>query len=94
MTIQQHYKFKQRLTYKCKVNKVKLVVADESYTSKTCTNCGHLHNTLGANKTYECPSCSIKIDRDENGARNLLLKHWNDLPLTEDRRSRLSALKG
>ena len=71
-----HYRFKQRLLFKrqeypwCKV-----VICNEAYTSKTCGVCGALHQKLGGNKTFKCPSCGIVLDRDVNGARNILLKN-------------------
>ena len=71
-----HYQFKQRLLFKrqeypwCKV-----VICDEAYTSKTCGRCGALHQKLGGNKTFKCPSCCLVLDRDVNGARNILLKN-------------------
>ena len=42
--------------------------------SKTCTNCGELHRNLGGSKTFCCPKCKVVLDRDANGARNILLK--------------------
>ncbi|RHZ62220.1 hypothetical protein Glove_341g17 [Diversispora epigaea] len=45
------------------------------YTSKTCGNCGFIKKNLGESKTFRCDSCDLVIDRDVNGARNILLKH-------------------
>jgi putative transposase len=69
-----YYQFKEKLQFKCKEYGTNIVIVDESYTSKTCTNCGNLHKTLGSNKTYNCKKCNMVIDRDVNGARNILLK--------------------
>lgn len=71
-----HYKFLTKLKFKCKEQQRKLVICEESYTSKTCSNCGILHHKLGGNKTFKCPHCKIVLDRDLNGARNILLKQW------------------
>jgi IS605 OrfB family transposase len=68
------YKFKQRLEYKCSVYNKKLIIVDESYTSKTCGNCGVL-NDVGSKEEYCCSSCGVIIDRDVNGARNILIKN-------------------
>lgn len=68
------YQFKQRLQNKCLEHGNKLMIVDESYTSKTCGACGCLHHKLGGNKVFECPSCGLVIDRDINGARNILIK--------------------
>ena len=51
-----------------------VVLCNESYTSKTCGNCGHVHHRLGGNKVFKCPHCGIQISRDVNGARNILLR--------------------
>ena len=73
------YKFKERLKHKCiEYNKILLEV-DESYTSKTCTNCGVI-NDVKDSERYSCKSCKIEIDRDLNGARNIMLKGIKSLP--------------
>ena len=46
----------------------------EEYTSKTCGKCGFINKKLGANKIFNCNKCKLQIDRDLNGARNILLK--------------------
>jgi putative transposase len=77
-----HYRFKQRMLFKrqempwCKV-----VVCDEAYTSQTCGRCGMLNKKLGAKKVFSCPSCHLKVDRDANAARNILLKNSSLLGL-------------
>ena len=53
----------------------KVVICTEEYTSKTCGKCGSLHPNLGSNDVFKCSSCDLIIDRDINGARNILLKH-------------------
>ena len=72
-----HYRFKQRLLDKASRSggRCTVVVVGEENTSKTCTRCGHLHATLGGAKVFRCPRCALVIDRDHNGARNVLLKN-------------------
>jgi putative transposase len=70
-----HFKFRQFLIHKSKELGSKLIICDESYTSKTCGRCGLLHNALGSSKTFACPSCGYTVDRDVNGARNVLLRY-------------------
>ncbi|RHZ56880.1 hypothetical protein Glove_396g97 [Diversispora epigaea] len=53
----------------------KVVICDEHYTSKTCGNCGYLHQKLRSNKTFKCSQCQIEMDRDINAARNILLRY-------------------
>ena len=67
------YQFKQRLEYKCGINKTSYAEIDESYTSKTCSSCGNYKKNLGGNKIYKCDKCDIKINRDINGAKNILI---------------------
>lgn len=69
----QHYKFKERLKFKCSENNCKLILVTEEYTSKTCTKCGTL-NDVGSLEVFNCNKCKLTIDRDYNGARNIYLK--------------------
>jgi putative transposase len=70
-----HYRFQQRIIDKTReYRQCKVIIVDESYTSKTCGFCGHIHTKLGGNKVFKCPQCGVKLDRDVNGARNILLK--------------------
>jgi putative transposase len=71
-----HYRFRQRL-----INKIReypwcnVILCDEHFTSKTCGNCGFIHQNLGKLKRFECPQCKIEMDRDINAARNILLRY-------------------
>ncbi|CAM9718469.1 unnamed protein product, partial [Pylaiella littoralis] len=69
-----HYLFKELLKTTALRAGTKVVIVTEEYTSKTCSCCGTLHHTLGGSKILKCPSCRRVMDRDENGARNILLK--------------------
>ena len=73
------FRFKERLSYKCNSHGSNLHIVDESYTSKTCGRCGSLNDSLGSKKVFLCPKCNLKIDRDINGARNILIKNWPTL---------------
>ena len=70
-----HYKFKELLRYKMNRSNGKLIECTEEYTSKTCTKCGRINHNLGSKKIFTCNSCNLIIDRDVNGARNILLKN-------------------
>jgi putative transposase len=70
-----HYRFRQRLLWKGRTTGCKVVVCGEAYTSKTCGRCGWLHDKLYGNKTFKCSQCGLEVDRDANGARNILLKN-------------------
>ena len=68
-------KFLIKLKSLCSLRNTKLFIVDEIYTSKTCGRCGYIKSDLGSNKNYKCNDCNLEIDRDYNGARNILLKH-------------------
>jgi putative transposase len=71
-----HVRFRQRLLDKAKQYPwCKVVVTEEPYTSKTCTNCGWVHLKLRASKEFKCQQCKVVLDRDSNGARNIILRY-------------------
>ena len=81
-----HYAFQQCLRSKAREYPwVRVLEVREDYTSKTCGHCGTLHHTLGGSKRFVCPthSCGLSVDRDLNGARNILLR-WLSSPLEEE----------
>jgi putative transposase len=67
------FEFKQRLKYKCEINKKTMVLINEAYTSKICSSCGNQNRIKNKSKDYECEKCGIKIDRDYNGAKNIYI---------------------
>ena len=69
------FTFRQFLLHKAREFGTRVIVCDEYYTSKTCTRCGMLNNGLGASKTFVCPTCSARYDRDAGAARNILLRY-------------------
>ncbi len=69
-----HYRFEKHLQQSALKKGVIVVLCNESYTSKTCGACGHIHQKLGGNKVFKCPHCGTQISRDVNGARNILLR--------------------
>jgi len=70
-----HTMFRNKLASKCEERGVYYEIVDESYTSKTCSNCGGYKDNLGGNKVYKCESCKIILDRDVNACRNILIKN-------------------
>ena len=70
-----YYKFLSKLKSRCIEYDIELVIRPEYYTSKTCTRCGNIKHDLKNANTYICKNCDLKIDRDINGARNILLRN-------------------
>lgn len=73
-----HYRFKLRLLSKAEQYGSEVIYCDESYTSKTCGSCSRKHPNLKGKKIFECPQtdCDFVWGRDQNGARNIALKHF------------------
>jgi putative transposase len=66
--------FRAMLAYKAERAGRRLVVLDRWYpSSKTCSGCGHVLATLSlGTRTWRCPACGARHDRDTNAAKNLL----------------------
>ena len=66
--------FKQMVSYKSiKYNKICLMI-DERNTSKTCSCCGNVNNSLKlSDRIYKCIKCKNNVDRDLNSAINMKL---------------------
>lgn len=71
--------FRQFLEYKAKLRGNIVVVIDRWFpSSKTCSECGYVKKKLMlSERVYECDQCGLIMDRDENGALNIL-KHGED----------------
>lgn len=69
-----HYKFQQHIIQAAQKYGSRVVLVNESYTSKTCPECGHIHERLGGKKKFQCPECGYTLDRDWNGARNIMIR--------------------
>lgn len=75
-----HFKFRMKLLDKAKISLYnQVIICTEEFTSKTCTNCGKLNDELGFSEVFTCPTCGLVIDRDENGARNVLIKYLTEI---------------
>jgi len=72
----RHCELFTRIQDKANENQVcSLNERNESFTSKTCCNCGHLDPNLGNKDIYNCKKCNIVINRDYNGAINIMLRY-------------------
>ena len=72
-----HFSFRKHLIDKSNQHGCQLKVVTEEFTSLTCTNCGHMSKVYNK-RVKECEYCKCKIDRDLNGARNILLKNLDE----------------
>lgn len=72
------YEFGERLSNKCKEYGVTLIRSNEAYTSKTNSFNGEIMN-IGSKKYFKHDG--IKVDRDINGARNVMLRAMRDSSL-------------
>lgn len=70
-----HYTFRTRLQHTAQNKGCRVHVLSEAYTTKTCTHCGVLNNSVGGSEIFTCSVCGLKIDRDVGGARNILLRN-------------------
>ncbi|KAE8985833.1 hypothetical protein PR003_g23994 [Phytophthora rubi] len=70
-----HYSFSELLRYKMERVGGKMITCEEEYTSKSCSGCGKLKENLGGSVVYKCVSCGAHMDRDLNGAKNILIKN-------------------
>jgi putative transposase len=73
-----HFQFRQRLIHKAEELGTVVHETSEHYTSKTCGRCGKIHWKLGGNKTFKCPHCHFTLDRDHNGARNIMIMNLSE----------------
>lgn len=76
MMVWNHGWFRARLeaTIAKKYPHVRHLIAPEGYTSKTCSECGFLHHLIGRSETFRCPRCLFEADRDDNAAKNMLIR--------------------
>ena len=65
---------RRMLSYKITWNGGRLIIADRWFpSSKTCSACGTVKAKLSLKeRTYQCGTCGLVLDRDVNAARNLL----------------------
>lgn len=68
--------FRQLLEVKAEWAARKFVAINPAYTSQTCNACGHRLSSeqrLGlSDRIFDCPCCSLHIDRDLNASLNIL----------------------
>ena len=72
---QGFYRFREMIEYKAERNNIEVVIADRYYpSSKLCNCCGYKKVDLKLkDRTFVCPNCGYKKDRDFNASLNLKL---------------------
>jgi transposase len=68
------YLLKERLMYKANVNNKKVHLVKEHFTTKTCSSCGKVNNSVGSSEVFECKRCNLNTGRDINASKNILMK--------------------
>ena len=70
------YQFNEILTKKALANGKQVILVDRFYpSSKTCHKCGYVNNDLKlSDRSWVCPQCGTKHDRDINAAVNIILE--------------------
>lgn len=67
------FKFREKIKYKCLINKRKYIKVNEAYTTKCCVNCSEF-NDIKDSKIYNCSRCHCVYDRDIKSAGCIYLK--------------------
>ena len=76
MLLISHCRFFDYLTAK---GGQRIIQVNESYTTKTCSNCFN-QMEVGARKIYTCEAgCGLSTDRDVNASLNILVKNFQSL---------------
>jgi putative transposase len=67
-----YYEFRRQIEYKAKWNgRLVQFVSTFFPSTKLCSSCGHKKEISLDERTYECDSCGMIMDRDLNASKNL-----------------------
>ena len=69
--------FRTAILHQGKKNSKKVKFKNPNRTSQRCCNCGKQVTHDTKNRTVHCKNCELKLDRDSNSSRNLILKEQN-----------------
>jgi putative transposase len=80
-----HCSFLDRLNFKAREYPgCNVLEVNESYTSKTCSGCGYQNEKLGNKDVFDCKSCNLKIGRDTNAAKNVMLRYFSQRAIVKE----------
>lgn len=65
-------KFRRYICYKAESAGCNYVEVNPSYTSQTCSRCGHRSPKPLSQRWHSCPQCGLLLDRDHNAALNII----------------------
>ena len=68
------YQLKQRMIYKASISGKKVILVPEHYTTKTCSCCGVINESVGSKEVFSCSKCNLKTGRDMNASKNMKMK--------------------
>ncbi len=69
-----HYRFRQHLINKGSEYGCEVIIGTEDNTTKACTFCGSTDSIING-RIKTCNSCGKKLNRDNAGSRNILIKN-------------------
>jgi len=72
--------FKRWVRYDGQVYGVPVIAVEPQYTTQNCSRCGTQVKKSLSVRTHLCPGCGLVLDRDENAARNILVKATSRYP--------------
>jgi putative transposase len=65
---------KAKIESKAKAGGREVALVAPQYTTIDCSRCGAEVKKALSTRTHRCSSCGLVLDRDENAARNILMK--------------------
>lgn len=77
MNALSHYQFTLKAKSKSEEVGCELYISNEFRTTKTCGSCLRMNHGIGISRVFWCDYCHYQADRDENAARNNVLKYIN-----------------
>ena len=71
--LMSQYKMKNAIKYYCMRKGLEYKEVNEAGTTQCCGKCGYRKRDVGAAEVYECDKCGIKIGRDINSGRSMII---------------------